>query len=297
MRGLLLISFFLLLNFGCFNSPKKNGRAFVKVNNKVLTLEEAKAHIPEFEFKADSVAAYTNYKERWVKNQLVLQEANRIKLLDSPEVHERVERAKQEMLFIAFQEAVLSSLEDEIQVSDEEARNYYQQNKDQFLLDERYIRFRHVITENLSDAENAKQELMSGVDWETVANKYSLKSDLVINNSKRFWSESSALKEFTTLNRYLRIIGNSEISIIENINDRYHFVQLMEERAVGEHPDLEWLLGQIKDWLILEKKRIAYNTYVKNLYLAAEANNEIRSFDVLPKNLNTEYNSDSLNSN
>ena len=201
------------------------------------------------------------------------------------------------MLLISFQEAVLNTLENEIQVSDEEARTYYQKNKDKFLLDERYIRFRHLIASSLADAQNAKRDLMRGYTWERVASEYSLQSDMVIKNASRFWAESSALKEFDTLNRYLRLIGISEISIIENIDNEYHFVQLLEEKAIGEHPDLEWLLVQIKEWLILEKKRIAYNTYVKNLYLAAEANNEIRTYNVLPNNTNKETTSDTLNSN
>jgi hypothetical protein len=138
---------------------------------------------------------------------------------------------------------------------------------------------------------------LRGNSWEEVARQYSLQSEMVIKNASRFYPESSALKEYDTLNRYLRLIGVSEISLIENINGNYHFVQLIENKAVGEHPDLEWLLEQIKDWLILEKKRIAYNTYVKNLYLAAEANNEIHTYNVLPINTNTETSSDTLNSN
>lgn len=201
------------------------------------------------------------------------------------------------MIAISFQEAVLNNLNSEIIVTDEEVQDYYQQNKDQFLLDERYVRFRHLIASSLTDAQNAKRDLMQGHTWERVAQSYSLQPEMVIKNASRFWPESNALKEFDTLNRYLRLIGVSEISIIENINEKYHFVQLLEEKAVGEHPDLEWLLIQIKEWLILEKKRIAYNTYVKNLYLAAEANNEIRTYNVLPNNINKEITSDSLNSN
>ena len=78
-------------------------------------------------------------------------------------------------------------------------------------------------------------------------------------------AKSLALSNYEILNRYLQLIGKSEISIIEKIGDEYHFVQLLEERAAGDHPDLEWLIDQITDWLILEKKRIAFNTYLKNL--------------------------------
>ncbi|MEP1150405.1 MAG: hypothetical protein ABJH08_01645 [Balneola sp.] len=297
MKILLWLSFFSLLLLSCNTSPKTEGRIYAEVNGVTLTLEEAKANIPLSDFRQDSVQAYQRYKNKWVENQLILQEVARLKLLNSDEVIRKVERAKEEMLILSFQEAILSSLKDDVQVSTEEARNYYQSNKDKFLLDENYIRFRHIIAPTLADAENAKQDLLRGRDWQQVANEYSMEPDLVIKNSARFWPQSTALSEFETLNRYLRLIGVMEISLIENINGQYHFVQLLEERAVGEHPDLEWLLEQIKEWLSLEKKRIAYNTYVKNLYLAAEANNEIQTYNVLPEHFNSELTSDSLNSN
>ncbi len=286
-----------LLFIGCKADQNSDNIILAEVNGSVLTTEEAKAGIPTSEFLSDSILAYNNFIEKWIEKQLILQESERLKIPDSPEIKKRIERARQDMIAISFQEAVLNNLNKEISVTDEEVQDYYQQNKNQFLLDERYIRFRHLIASSLSDAQNAKRDLMQGHTWERVAQNYSLQSEMVIKNASRYWPESNALKEFDILNRYLRLIGVTEISIIENINGKYHFVQLLEEKAVGEHPDLEWLLIQIKEWLILEKKRIAYNTYVKNLYLAAEANNEIRTYNVLPNNINKEITSDSLNSN
>ncbi|HCI70677.1 MAG: hypothetical protein CL662_14065 [Bacteroidetes bacterium] len=293
----LLFYFLIFFGIACENSQQKEEIILAEVNDAVLTLQDAKSNISASEFNEDSIAAYNSYKNRWIERQLILEETKRLKLLDSPDVQRKVDRAKEEMLLISFQEAILSKLESDIIISDQEVRNYYQTNKDKFILDERYVRFRHLIAATLSDAENARRDLMRGISWENVARQYSLQSDLVISNASRFWPESSALKEFDTLNRYLRLIGVSEISLIENINDQYHFVQLLESKAVGEHPDLDWLLDQIENWLILEKKRIAYNTYVKNLYLAAEANNEIHTYNVLPNNTNTELVSDTLNSN
>lgn len=297
MKTLLYLILSGSLFIGCKTNQNSDNIILAEVNGSVLTMEEAKAGIPSSEFQSDSVLAYNNFIEKWIEKQLILQESERLKIPDSPEIKKRIERAKQDMIAISFQEAVLNNLNSKIIVTEEEVQDYYQQNKDQFLLDERYIRFRHLIASSLADAENAKRDLMQGHTWERVAQNYSLQSEMVIKNASRFWPESNALKEFDTLNRYLRLIGVTEISIIENINGKYHFVQLLEEKAVGEHPDLEWLLIQIKEWLILEKKRIAYNTYVKNLYLAAEANNEIRTYNVLPNNINKEITSDSLNSN
>ena len=297
MKTRFLISFIFLFLIACESSKDSEGKILAEVGGLVLTLQEAKSNIPPSVFNSDSISAYNSFKEKWIERQLILDEVKRLNLLESPEVQMKVERAKEDMLLLTFQEAVLSRLENDISVSDSEVRNYYQTNKDKFLLDERYVRYRHLIASSLSDAENARRDLMRGNSWEEVARQYSLQSEMVIKNASRFYPESSALKEYDTLNRYLRLIGVSEISLIENINGNYHFVQLIENKAVGEHPDLEWLLEQIKDWLILEKKRIAYNTYVKNLYLAAEANNEIHTYNVLPINTNTETSSDTLNSN
>ncbi|OAN60788.1 hypothetical protein A8B79_09735 [Balneola sp. EhC07] len=297
MKTLLYLILSGSLFVGCKTNQNSDNIILAEVNGSVLTMEEAKAGIPSSEFQSDSVLSYNNFIEKWIEKQLILQESERLKIPDSPEIKKRIERARQDMIAISFQEAVLNNLNSKIIVTEEEVQDYYQQNKDQFLLDERYIRFRHLIASSLVDAQNAKRDLMQGHTWERVAQNYSLQPEMVIKNASRFWPESNALKEFDTLNRYLRLIGVTEISIIENINGKYHFVQLLEEKAVGEHPDLEWLLIQIKEWLILEKKRIAYNTYVKNLYLAAEANNEIRTYNVLPNNINKEITSDSLNSN
>ena len=240
----LLFYFLIFFGIACENSQQKEEIILAEVNDAVLTLQDAKSNISASEFNEDSVAAYNSYKNRWIERQLILEETKRLKLLDSPDVQRKVDRAKEEMLLISFQEAILSKLESDIIISDQEVRNYYQTNKDKFILDERYVRFRHLIAATLSDAENARRDLMRGISWENVARQYSLQSDLVISNASRFWPESSALKEFDTLNRYLRLIGVSEISLIENINDQYHFVQLLESKAVGEHPDLDWLLDQ-----------------------------------------------------
>lgn len=290
-----LFSIFLLI--GCPTLQEENSNSFAEVNGRILTLEEAKEAIPNTEFIADSISALQSYRDDWIRNQLVLEEINRLNLADAPEVKLQLQRNREQTLLIAFQEAILSSVENNVEVSIDEAQNYYQQNKEKFLLDERYIKFRHMIASSSTNALRAKQALMQGTDWNEVANRYSINADLVLANSARFWPSSSALKEYDVLNRYLQVIGINEISIIENIGGNYHFVQLLEEKAEGEHPDLEWLFVQIQEWLTLEKKRVAYNTYVKNLYLAAQANNEIRTYNVLPERTSSEIISDTLNSN
>ncbi len=285
---------------GCVNNQNDDSIVLAEVDGTSITLNEALNNISKYELAADSLKALNDFRKKWIENQLIQQEISRLNLESNEEIRKKLQRAKEQTLLLAFQEAVLSSANQNVTVTDEEVRFYYQENRDRFLLNERYLQFRHMIASSLTEAQNAKRDLMRGYEWERVANEYSINPQLSISNASRYWPESTALKEFQVLNRYLQLIGVSEISLIENINGNYHFVQLTDQKPAGEHPDLDWLLSQIREWLILEKKRSAYNRYVKNLYLAAQANNEIQLFDVLPEQIDSsssESKPDSLNSN
>ncbi len=284
MRNFFFPFLIIVLLVSCTRKSQNTEPALARVGSAVLTLSEARDAIPDHIFTEDSITAYNNYRDDWIEQQIILQDAYRLRIHRQQVVRNRLEKIQEDFLAKAAQEYILGELELEIQVTDEEARAYYQENKASFVLEERYIRYRHLIASSLSDAQNARQDLLRGIEWTTVANQYSINSEVALRESDRFWPESIAAGDVNILNRYLKVIGLSEISVIERVGTRYHFVQLMEERAKGDHPDLEWLIDQIKEWLILEKRRRAFNTYVKNLYLQAQANNEIETFNVLQEN-------------
>jgi hypothetical protein len=279
MRSISII-FLLLLNNSCTRKVEFTEPALAKVGASVLLKSEAKSNIPDFIFQKDSVEAYSQYTDKWIEKQILLQEAYRLRLHRQSEILDRIDQIKSDYIAKSTQEFILAELGKDITVTENEARIYYQENKDSFVLGERYIRFRHLIASSFQDANDARIDIMKGISWEIVLDNFSINPDIAMRESERFWPESVALSNYEILNRYLQLIGKSEISVIEKIGDEYHFVQLLEERAAGDHPDLEWLIDQITDWLILEKKRIAFNTYLKNLYLQAQANNEIETYKV-----------------
>ncbi|MFN1833889.1 peptidyl-prolyl cis-trans isomerase [Balneola sp. MJW-20] len=284
MRQIVALSVLLLISLsGCSNRLNNDNQILARVGNESLTLSEARANIPVQVFSADSIMAYQQYTDSWIRRQIILQEADRLNFANRPEVRKELDRVRDEYILQFVQDYIVGEFEDEIQVSSEEARNYYQENKETFTLPERHVRYRHLIARSLSDASNARQELMQAVPWEEVAKKYSLYPELKIRESERFWPISMAGGDINMLNRYLKVIGPSEISPIHQDGNEYHFVQLLDEKAEGDHPDLDWLITQIQEWLTLEKRKRVFNTYVKNLYLQGQANNEIITYDVLPE--------------
>jgi cytolysin (calcineurin-like family phosphatase) len=245
-------------------------------------VEQAIDDIPETVLSEDSVEALTQYRDNWIRQQLLVQEAKRLGLEQKPEIQQKIDRARQEILRQALKDYVLASKEQDMQISDEEARTYYQANKEQFVLEEDFVKFRHMRTNTIKEARNARQDLLDGVPWPEVARTYAINPSTVISESDQYWPVSMAAQDIDIMNRYLTVIGQSEISPIQRVNGIYHFVQLMDTRSEGDHPNLEWLIEQIKDWMTLNNRQRNFSSFVKNLYLKAESNNEVETFNVLP---------------
>lgn len=280
------ISFLLI---GCQQTDiQPSEKQLAKVGSEILTVDQAVSQIPDYMMENDSTSALYRFREDWVQRQLILQQAKRLGIDQKDEIRQRLNRLQEEVLIQGLKDYVLADYEQDLEVTDDEARNYYQAHKNQLVLNERYVRYRHMATSTHSAAQSARQDLLRGIEWPEVARTYALNPEASIQESEKFWPISMALAEFDIMNTMLQRIGITEISPIRRVNGEYHFVQLMETRPEGGHPDLDWLIGQIKEWMRLEKRRRHFNSYVKNLYLNAQSNNEIETSNVLDTNSNAE---------
>jgi hypothetical protein len=281
MKRLLILFFGTVIIIGCETTFQQDDSPVIaSVGNQSLTVNEAFNLIPESILRQDTVTAIHSFAGQWIESQIAAQHAERVGLSRNREVSDKLARLRKQVLENALKDYILSINLDEIEVSREEAQNYYQAHKEQFILDDRYVRFRYITTQTRTEAENANRALMRGDNWEDILNEYSVDPERQLRESNQFWPISMAVESVPMINRYLNIIGLSERSPIHFFRGQYHFVQLIEERPRGDHPDLEWLIPQIQEWLKLEKARRITNSYIRNLYLEAEANNEIRKSNV-----------------
>lgn len=279
---LLYIVFLTAFLWGCeqFQNISDETPVLARVGGEVLTLESAIENIPEVVLHQDTVTAIKNYQTKWVEQKILEREAERIGLDNNRDILQKMERLRSQLMQSTLRDAVLSQHNDQLQVSREEAQNYYQANRERFILEERYVRFRHMTTRTRVEADNAKRDLMSGQSWQDVANRYSINPEHQIRQAEKFVPVSMTGIEVPAMNRFLQAIGITEISPTQVHGGYFHFVQLMEDRPEGDHPDLDWLIDQIVEWLYLEKAQRLINSYERNLYLQAEANNEIEKLDV-----------------
>lgn len=273
----LVFPLFILMAFAsCMSGTKQDSSpVLATVGNEQLTVETALRHIPDIALQQDTLAAFQNYKQQWIKEKVAVSEARRLGLPNDDAFQAKMERMEHQLLTEMLQQFILAENQEELEVSRDEAQNYYQANRDKFILNERYVRFRHLTASTRTEIDNARRDLLRGVGWEEVLNEYSVNPDLQLRQSTQYLPISMAVSDIPMLNRYLNVIGLSEISPVHYANGQYHFVQLREIRNEGDNPDFEWLIPQIQQWLTLEKSKRITNAFKRNLYLQAESNDEI----------------------
>jgi len=252
-----------------------------RVGTSYLTLEHIRNSVPQSLWEADSVAAITNFRDSWINRQVLYQEALRLNFHNEPEIQSIINRSKEDILSAALQDRIILNDNPELAVSMEEVQNYYEDNRDQFVLQERYLRVRHLASETLNDSREGKAQLMRGIPWETVVERFGMNKQETLRRSTEFYPESTFLNNIPPMRDYLRMIGLTEISPIRSHEGIFHWVQIVEERPRGDHPDIDWIFEQIKEWLIIEKRRRAIRIYEQNLLIQAQSNNEIDITDVM----------------
>lgn len=277
--GSIVIGFSLLL-VSCEQAEKPlNDKPFARVGSSYLYEQDVLRRLPSTFNEEQKTNFITQYREQWIRRELIAQEANRSGLSEQKEMKLKIEDATKDVLAQAYRDFWIHKI-DSVQVSLSEVQTFYENNKSQFILQERHIRYRHIKTADLTSSKAAKSDLMRGIPFEQVVEKYALDKASTLSEAQIYYPIQLAAAQYPEMNKYLQIIGNMEISIIRLLDGKFHFVQITDERPAGTHPDLNWILQRIKEWLILEKKRKILTTLERELYLKAELNNEIKLFEI-----------------
>lgn len=278
-----ILCLFILLITLSECSPERNdldNTIIASVSDKNLTIGEAMNNVPEFLLQEDSVRAIQTFANQWVQSQVSIQHAKRLGIQNLEQYQNKLSRFQDQLLESMLKEQILETNVDQIEVTRDEALSYYQTYREQFTFDERYVRFRLITTRTRTEAENANRELIGGIEWETILQNYSVNPELQLRQSTQYWPISMAATDIPPINENLSTLGISERSPIHFHDNRYHLIQLIDEKTEGEYPELDWLIPQISEWLKLEKSRRITNGYLRNLYLQAESNNEIELLNV-----------------
>lgn len=253
------------------------GPELAKVGSKSLYLEQAKAQIPKALFQSDSASVLRSYVEQWIRTQLVAQEADRRNLAQRPQNAWEVEHAKDEALAFIMRREQLKEI-DEQTISEDEILRFYEENKEQFISDEKKVRTLLIKTSDLNSALEAKKLLTNDTNWLEIVQEFALQKELTQQRAQEYVVFSGALLDQPIMRQYLlEGMAQKEVSAIRRVGDEFHFIQLLEAIEAGQAAPLSEVRDVIKSFLRAENRRKKLQAFERQLHLRAEANNEMSS--------------------
>lgn len=139
----------LLLTASCqFLRKEEEGTIIAKVNDDYLLEKDIRGLVGENLSAEDSINIVTNYINNWATTKLLLQKA-RINLPEDKTLafEELVNQYRADLYINAYKEALVTKSMDTA-ITKGELEQYYQQNKDNFKLNEELIQLRYVSVPN-----------------------------------------------------------------------------------------------------------------------------------------------------
>ncbi len=161
IKSLLILGLLAVVITACDVFKKNDTRnAIARVNNKYLYIDDLAGIVSEGVTGQDSALIVQNFINEWATEQLLVDGAQ-INLSETKQqnFNKLVEQYKSDLFSKAYLEALVKKNLDTV-VSTDEARMYYEANKDVFKLNEELLKFRYIhVDENIIDFNTIKKRL------------------------------------------------------------------------------------------------------------------------------------------
>jgi len=258
---LLIFSVWLLSIPGCKSSNRvQAGKVLAKVNGEELTEEEMRAELSLAYGDSILPGAKLDYLNRWIDNQLLYEEAKRRGLEKLPEVKMRARQAARDIM-------VLSLLNDQIakniQVSEDEARRFYDQNKDFFKREQEEVRASHILFSSQAQADSVSARLKKGEDFKLLARELSL--DSLTRNTGGDIGYFSLSNTDPVVARVASGLQTGMVSPPFKTAMGYHILKVTDRKPKGSIRDFKEVKATLMNQLLQEKRNQAISSLLGEL--------------------------------
>ncbi|ANA39058.1 MULTISPECIES: peptidylprolyl isomerase [Geobacter] len=221
---------------------KKAGQVLVEVNGDAITVESFNKELeglpPYLKPMADTPEGKKELLDTMVVRELLYQQAKKDGVDKSAEIADRVEELKKRVVVEAY---LKKKVEEEVKVSDEELKKFYEQNKDKFKSGAQ-IKASHILVRDEKLAREIVKELKGGANFEELAKKHSIDSAAAKGGDLGWFSKGNMVPEFEKAAFGLK---EGETSGIVRTQFGYHIIKVTGKRPAGERT-LEEVKDQIK---------------------------------------------------
>lgn len=267
--GIYILSALLLLGSCSENTTTEQKGTLVKVNERTLTKEDVLSVLPKNISSADSLLWAESYIKQWVKDNLVYDVAlQNLGDENRAEIDRLVDSYRRSLVRYRYQEQLVHERLS-ANITDEEKRNFYDENQDQFELDHSLIK--GLFLKIPIDAPNLDEvkkwyRSTSEASIEKIE-KYSVQNAVVYDYFYDKWVSFDEV----FVNIPIQVPNENEFlrthSFVETADSSYCYLLNIEEYvAKGKIAPFEYASTQISDMLVNQRKVQFLKNFEEELY-------------------------------
>ena len=195
--------------------------------------------------------------EQLIGNKLLLQDARRNLYEAEPEFKAQLAKMKDELLVNYTANKLLAT----VTVSDKECREYYEANLDKLGGGE-VVNASHILVESEAQALDILSEIKGGLSFEDAAEKYSSCPSKANGGNLGEFGRGQMVPEFDKAVFEMEVGTVTETPVKTQFG--YHLIKLIEKKT-SEAPAYEEVAPQLREMLIGDKRRRAYESKLNQL--------------------------------
>lgn len=276
----LLLCFGILL-ISCRQDPvTSTARPVARVFNKYLYATDLIGIVPPDASPEDSVMIIHNYINNWVRNQLLLQHAEKNLSSEQKNFEQQLQDYRNSLIIYAYENELVRQHLDTV-VHDYEIENYYSKNPENFILSEEIIRLFYI---------KIREEIPAARSIERLFKKdFSIAQDSLVYFAINFGEDYAInTNEWIPLKTFLARVplklDDPQVFLrhnrfVEIKEPPYiHFIYFLDYRLKGSAAPLEYEKPKIKLIILNQRKNELIRNMHREIYQRALKNNQIEFY-------------------
>ncbi len=278
--SIFLLLFISVLILSCNQNNDTNKQPIAKIHDNYLYLSDIREIIPNNKTEEDSLLIAKNYINNWIKKQLLLKKAE----LNLPEgmknVEKEIEDYRSSLLIYRYQQQLIDQKLDTV-VDESEMRNYYEENKSNFILDQVLVKATYIkLPINSPNIDNVKKWYKSD-DEEHFSRleDYCYQYAEIFDNFNGDWVPLNRInniipKKIKNPKSFLKY--NKHIESEDSLN--LHLLKINDYRLKGTEAPFNFVEDKINSLILNKRKHQLLEKLEKDIYNEALNHKEFKIY-------------------
>jgi len=231
-------------------------KAIARVDGSTLTAEEFYASVPEQLLAVMSLDDQEEALKTWVKTELFYREGLRRGFGDDTDLRRRLMEIERELV---AEECIRGFVEDIPDVTEEEAREYFQEHRSDYSIQ---VRLAHILVRSRPEAERALADIRAGTPFENIAASVSIDQTASQGGDLGYMRRGEMVHELEEAAFELKV---GDVGDVIESSYGYHVIKVLDRHPGAGQPSFDSKQAAVMNFLTSLRRRTAFDDWLTEL--------------------------------